>query len=98
MTTEQELRDRARQAWIDATIENMGAENVFTRGFLAAGRPAPGVTIAEYEVDLGMVEGVPQRARLAAVPQKEGPTLWAVRRHGECLNMQAEWERQPPHG
>jgi hypothetical protein len=51
--------------------------------------------ISEYTID-----GDPRRAgsddvRIARAKQMDGGVKWAVRRMGECLNKQGEWEYEP---
>ena len=38
---------------------------------------------------------LPGDATIDRVSQREGDDRWAVRRHGNCLNQQGEWEFEP---
>jgi hypothetical protein len=62
----------------------------------AQGEEMPqGVEVTKYTID-----GDPRRLgsddiHIERAKQIEGPPKWAVRRMGECLNKQGEWEWEP---
>lgn len=38
---------------------------------------------------------LPDGAKIEEAKQRDGASLWAIRRNGECLNKAGEWEDEP---
>lgn len=62
----------------------------FARALLAASTPSTAPVPCAYRIGTGF-----DAVRVEAAQQMYGPDLWAVRRHGNCLNKQGEWEWEP---
>jgi hypothetical protein len=57
--------------------------------------PESRAVISRYTIDGNPRSSGSDAIHIERAKQIEGPAKWAVRRHGDCLNKQGEWEYEP---